>query len=262
MIEPAIDKKIDIEELESHRFWLLGTIARKIRRIIHREIRIAAEPIIKNQEKINQQLIDLSESNQEKLKEFEIPKIDYMKFENKFRGSEKEIKERQKFYIDFFRDKQKFILDVGCGRGEFLELCEQAGIFAIGVDVNKGAVKMTQEKGLNAICGDVNTFLRENPNETISGIFSAQTVEHMKLNYLMDFLKLAYEKLEKHGIIILETLNITNKQGLNNYFLDITHQTPLPPETLKFLMEEVGFKAVKIKMINYDIDYFVYGLKE
>lgn len=175
---------------------------------------------------------------------------DYNKFENKFRGSFSDIEARQKHYSQFFFGC-KNVIDIGCGRGEFLNILKQAGINAIGLDLVEKNIELCIENDTNAKFGDGVDYLNNLADESIDGIFAAQVIEHMKTDILIKFIDLAYKKLEKGSNIVLETLN---PQCLmifaESMYLDPTHSTPVHPETIRFFLEQAGFQDVHIEFFS------------
>ncbi|MCR4431951.1 MAG: methyltransferase domain-containing protein [Tepidanaerobacteraceae bacterium] len=174
----------------------------------------------------------------------------YHTFEHYFRGSEDLIKERQKKYVmDIKKAYDKcggYILDIGSGRGEFLELCSQEGISAKGVDINDVMVEDCQKKGLDVINADGISYLTNIPDESLCAVTAFQVIEHLTHDQLLSLLQLALLKLKPGGVIILETVNVDSILSLKNFYSDLTHLKPIPPATLRFLLEAVGFKNVDI----------------
>jgi len=170
----------------------------------------------------------------------------YTGFENRFRGSEDDIKRQQAPYISYFRPGGK-VLDLGCGRGEFLDLLQKNGIEGIGVDGNGQMVDICLDKGLNCRKGDILETLAKWPDGSLDGIFSSQVIEHLPPPYLKRLIELCHAKLATGGTLLLETVNPTSVFALVQiYFLDVTHERPVHPEALKFLMESSGFADVEI----------------
>lgn len=170
--------------------------------------------------------------------------IDYFDFENHFRGSIESIKKSQEFYLKFFRDKKK-VLDIGCGRGEFLSLMQDSGITAEGVDIYEPYVEYCNMKGLKAICGDGADYLAK--TEGIDGIFVGQVVEHLKPHQIIQLCNTAYERLEEGGCIIIETPNPTSLSIYTNaFYIDPSHIKPVHPLTMQYYLEKAGFKDIEI----------------
>lgn len=188
----------------------------------------------------------LSKKNIGREKSMTYNDIDYFSFENSFRGSTDSIKNAQKIYVDFYKGKNN-ILDMGCGRGEFLELLKENGISAIGVDLYDDFVELCKEKGLSAVCGDAIEYLATQKEDSLGGIFGAQIVEHLQPEQIMNICDLAYNKLEKDGCIILETPNPKCLSIYTNaFYIDPSHVKPVHPETMKYFLKQAGFRNIQI----------------
>ena len=177
--------------------------------------------------------------------------INYMSFEEHFRGSRHTIKVRQYRYLPFFEHGSN-VLDIGCGRGEFLELLKEHDIGGIGIDINKDMVEYCQSKGLDAKQIDALEYLNILENTILDGIFSDQVIEHLTPDYLIRLLHLSYQKLKPESYLVLGTVNILNPGGLANFFVDPTHVSPIHPEYLKYCLEVSGFRDVQIIFRTYD----------
>ncbi|MSS64498.1 class I SAM-dependent methyltransferase [Velocimicrobium porci] len=174
--------------------------------------------------------------------------IDYFDFENYFRGSRTQIKKNQEQYIKYFENK-KNVLDLGCGRGEFLELLKENNIEGYGVDLYSEFVDLCNSKGLNAICGDAISVLEGKSH--VDGIFAAQLIEHLKLEEIIKLVELSYEKLEKDAYLILETPNPTSLAIYTHaFYMDPSHNKPVHPLTMKYILEKAGFNNVDILYTN------------
>jgi len=176
--------------------------------------------------------------------------IDYFHLELKFRGSPQLIKERQSAYLEFFRGQQD-VLDVGCGRGEFVQLLSENGIRAQGIDLDADTVAYAAEHGIAVQQAEAVPHLDSLTDGSLGGIFCAQVIEHLSLPYLLRFLELCYDKLAPGAPLILETINPTSLHALSNSFLmDPTHVRPIHPETLKFVLESSGFWRMQVRYLS------------
>jgi len=172
---------------------------------------------------------------------------DYFLFENRFRGSEDKIKESLRYCIPWFKGRQN-VLDIGCGRGEFLELMRENNIPAWGIDINEEFVRYCCDKGLEAKLGDGVAVLEGLEDNSLGGIFMGQVIEHLEPRYLTRFLELAARKLQPGACLVAETPNPTMLSTFSNsFYLDLSHTKPVHPETMRFLMEYYGFEEVEIK---------------
>ena len=170
--------------------------------------------------------------------------IDYFDFENYFRGSIDLIKRHQQQYIKYYKEKDN-VVDLGCGRGEFLELLSENGINAKGVDLYDEFAEMCQMHGLNVVCDDALHFLRE--QQKVGGIFAGQLIEHLSVNQLVELCRLAYEKLEEDAYIIMETPNPTCLAIYSHaFYIDPSHNKPVHPLTVKYILEKSGFTKIEI----------------
>lgn len=173
--------------------------------------------------------------------------IDYVKFEDQFRGVVEIIKRDQlDTYLPYIGSAKK-ILDAGCGRGELLEGLQERGFDVKGIDLNKLMVSICENKGLPVQNGDFVQHLSES-TENYDVIVSLHVVEHLKPRVLLDFLRSAYERLNMGGKIIVETPNPECLYNLAfGYSIDLTHKNMIHAYTLKFILEEIGFRNINIK---------------
>jgi O-antigen chain-terminating methyltransferase len=171
----------------------------------------------------------------------------YVGFEDAFRGSQHEIRQRIAAYVPFFAGASD-VLDIGCGRGEFLDLLREQGVSARGVDLNDEMAALCRERGLEAVSGDALQYLDAQPDGSLGGLFAAQVVEHLEPGYLMRLLETAYHKLRPGSKIVLETINPACWYAFfSSYIRDITHVRPLHPDTLQYLVVASGFQRVEIR---------------
>ncbi len=142
---------------------------------------------------------------------------------------------------------QSDVLDVGCGRGEFLDLLRDAGISATGLDLNPEMVEVCRARGLDAKVGDARTYLQGVADESLGGLIAVQVVEHLEPAYLSQVLGLAFDKVRPGGKVVLETINPACWVAFFESFIrDLTHVKPIHPETLQYLLQASGFTNVEI----------------
>jgi len=171
----------------------------------------------------------------------------YVGFEDQFRGSPEDIRRRVAEYLPIFTGTSD-VLDVGCGRGEFLELLREHGVSASGVDVNPAMVEVCRAHGLDAVTADALTYVRGVPDGSLGGLFAAQVVEHLEPRYLTQLLDSAFDKLRPGAPIVLETINPACWFAFfESYIRDLTHVRPVHPDTLKYLLIATGFQRVDIR---------------
>ena len=135
------------------------------------------------------------------------------------------------------------MLDVGCGRGEFLGLLAREGISAHGVDSDPGMVRRCTELGLQAQLGDGNAYLESVQDGTLGTIFSAQVIEHLPHIELQRLLELALRKLKPGGLFIAETVNPHRISSLKTFWVDLSHQHPIFPEVALTACAIAGFQS-------------------
>ena len=182
------------------------------------------------------------------------PEFDYARFAERFRGSEDYVKKGQRFYLPYFTGRRE-VLDIGCGRGEFLELMREASVPARGIDLSRESVELCRQKGLQADAADLYTHLADLPEASLDGIFSAQVVEHLPPERLPDMIRLAASRLERDGVLAIET---PNPECLaifaSHFYLDPTHARPVPHALLSFYMEEYGLGGIEVHRLSPAIE--------
>ncbi len=212
----------------------------------------------------------------------------YLSFEDRFRGTENDIKERVKVYLPYVQNacentkgsKGASLLDVGCGRGEWLKLLKENNIAAAGLDLNGVMVEKCQDADLDVVQSDVLAYLRNLKDETISVITGIHIVEHLPFNTMIALFDESLRVLKPGGMVVFETPNPENLMvGACNFYVDPSHKNPIPPQTLSYLIEARGFANIEIlrlhpndtvqiedPFLNYHFtigqDYAVIGFKE
>lgn len=180
----------------------------------------------------------------------------YLAFENTFRGSREDIRERLKEYVPVVKEsgageEGRQILDIGCGRGEWLELMHDEGLSAKGIDINQVFVQACHDKGLDVEEGDAIACLRKLPDSSIGAVTSFHLIEHLGFEERITLFDECARVLKPGGIAIFETPNPRNLLiGACNFWADPTHLRPLYPETHKFLMEYRGFSNVELMFLH------------
>lgn len=181
-------------------------------------------------------------------------KIDefYRAFEDAHRGSRELIKSRLEVYIPFAikineLENNLLAIDLGCGRGEWLELIEENGFKAKGVDLDEFMLKECEKNGLDATKKDALEFIREFENESVNIVSGFHIAEHLPFNILQELIEESYRVLKPGGLLILETPNPENIRVATEYFYsDPTHIKPIPSNLLSFLVDFCGFERVKV----------------
>jgi SAM-dependent methyltransferase len=176
--------------------------------------------------------------------------IDYVAFEDRCRGSREDIQRAQERYLSLFppASGSGAILDIGCGRGEMLELLIAAGYEAIGVDQDTNMIELCRSKGLPVVLDDGIHHLEVTEDDSLRGIFCAQVVEHLFNPELERLVELSYKKLMSSAVLVIETINPRSSFSLgNHFFADLSHVRPVHPETLRFICERIGFGNVELE---------------
>ena len=176
--------------------------------------------------------------------------IDYVGFEDRFRGNTDELRASQERYLKLFPPSSVSgqIIDIGCGRGEMLSILQQAGHEVMGVDSDPDMIEACNSRGLPAVVDDGIQYLSRVEDDSLKGIFCAQVVEHLITPELERLILLAQEKLQPGGVLVIETINPRSSYALGNHFYaDTSHVRPVHPETLRYICEQVGFRSVELE---------------
>jgi O-antigen chain-terminating methyltransferase len=177
-------------------------------------------------------------------------------FDEHFRGNRDEVKQRLRAYLPVVREHlghngNNAILDIACGRGEWLELLKEENFPASGVDVNGVLIAQCRERGLDAVQADLHEHLRKLANDSLGAVSAFHIVEHIPIEELVDFLDQALRVLRPGGLLLVETPNPTNVLvGSCNFYFDPTHRNPIPSPVLRFLIESRGFVVVSTFGLN------------
>jgi len=176
----------------------------------------------------------------------------YKAFEDQHRGSREMIKSRLSVYLPFIQKIQAAhsnasALDLGCGRGEWLELLQDNQFAASGIDLDDGMLSACRIQGLNVQTGDALVHLKSLPADSLSIVSGFHIAEHLSLDDLQTLIKEALRVLKPAGLLILEAPNTENLVvGTSSFYLDPTHQRPLPSALLNFLVGYLGFARTKV----------------
>jgi len=185
----------------------------------------------------------------------------YVSFEDQFRGTRQEIKEKLKVYLPYLQKanagmEETPVLDLGCGRGEWLELCQENNLVAIGIDINKVMISRCKDFGLDVVESDLVSFLRDQKSNAFGAITGFHILEHLPLKTMILVLDETLRTIQPGGVAIFETPNPENLVvGAFSFYLDPTHRNPLVPESMKFFFEQRGFGDVRIKRLHKNLQY-------
>ncbi|MCI9072818.1 MAG: class I SAM-dependent methyltransferase [Lachnospiraceae bacterium] len=176
----------------------------------------------------------------------------YLAFEEQYRGDQEEIRRRQQQYLHYVKnwleeDLQGDIIDLGCGRGEWLDILQADGYYATGIDLNEKSLEECRRKKLHVLQGDAITYLKTLPDKSVRLLTSFQLIEHLELESLLILFRELGRVVKKGGLIIMETPNPCNLQvGAASFYLDPTHVRQLHPEFVRFLAAQSGFERIEV----------------
>lgn len=172
--------------------------------------------------------------------------IDYFEFENMLRGSRKQIAETQKQYLPWLRQESP-VFDLGCGRGELLEMLRENHVPADGAELYQEYADFCQDRGLDVVCGDGIQILKRKEDNSLGGVTAMQVIEHLTEQQIMDLCVTAYRKLKKGKNLILETPNPTCVSTFtNSFYMDPSHVKPVHPKAIEYLLKKAGFSRVQV----------------
>lgn len=185
----------------------------------------------------------------------------YLAFEDAHRASSRDMQKAFEAYrptLESLLVKQKDALgcevqavDLGCGRGEWLEFITGMGFTAKGVDLSPVMIARCQHKGLKAELTDALGFLKSMPSNSVQLVTAFHLAEHLKFEVLFEMVSEVWRVLAANGVFILETPNPENPLvGSHHFYHDPTHRNPLTPSATKFLLHYIGFKQVDTLRLN------------
>ncbi len=178
----------------------------------------------------------------------------YVEFERRFRGSRESILERQRDAVQWVSSlvgSDAPALDLGCGRGEWLQVLKESSVPAIGVDSNTGMVEAARAAGLDVRLGDLLEYLEAVEPGTLGAVTGFHVAEHLPLPVLRRLIDAAFVALRPGGILLMETPNPMNiVVGASSFYLDPTHLRPVHPHFFQFLVEHRGFEEVHLHYVH------------
>ena len=169
----------------------------------------------------------------------------YAGFEDVFRGTEEVIRGILSVYVPLLADRSS-VVDIGCGRGEMLDLLADAGTPVIGVDTDESMIQRCRRKGHEVRHEDALKYLARQKDASIGAVFSAQVIEHLAYDEFQEFLRQALRVLEAGGVFVAETVNPHAVHGFKTFWVDMTHRVPIFPEVLIAHCRDAGFARAEI----------------
>lgn len=190
----------------------------------------------------------------------------YATLEDHFRGTRDDIRNRQRRFVERVRElpfdlQDHPVLDLGCGRGEWLEVLGEADLPALGVDASRAMVDRCLEFGLQVEHSEILDFLRSQRSESYGFVSCFHVIEHLEHELVLAVLDESFRALRRGGALLLETPNPNNLLvGSRNFYLDPTHRNPIPPQLLRFLVEARGFCRIEVIPLHpYDESFLLRG---
>ncbi len=228
------------------RLWAdLDKMHTEIERIIHSELRL-----LRQRSQIATAPVPVSESAPAAAPAPPPLAFDYSRFAERFRGPEDYVVAGQQFYLPYFQPC-KNVLDIGCGRGEFLKMMRGAGIPARGIELGAESVALCRAEGLEAELADAYPYLAALPEGSLDGVFCSQVVEHLPPDRLPEMIRLCARALAPGGVIAIET---PNPECLaifaTHFYLDPTHTRPVPHPLMIFYLEEFGVGNIEVRGLS------------
>jgi len=242
----GFERTIARQSEEIHqRFWDAIVRARaEYELVIHSELRL-----VRQRASLGRSVEQVSQNTPP-----EFANVDWLKFAEKFRGSEDDIRARQRMYTSRFSQHAP-VLDLGCGRGEMLQVFREAGIAARGIDSNDDSIALCTANGLAAEKADLFAYLSDLPDASLGGAICCQVAEHLPPARLPEMIRLVHAKLRAGGLVAIET---PNPECLaifaTHFYIDPTHRHPIPPALASFYLEEAGFGLMEIERLSPAVD--------
>ena len=184
----------------------------------------------------------------------------YADFADRFRGSAEQVTAKLRGYLPDVRQllgdaepgrDGTRVLDIGCGRGEWLTLLKSVGVSATGVDSHPAFVEAGRARGLDMVLGDGIEHLATRPANSLDLVTAFHVIEHLDVETLLGLIEAAHDALRFGGCLLLETPNPHNLQmAACDFYNDPTHRRPLPPALVEFLVSASGFEPVEIRPLH------------
>lgn len=175
----------------------------------------------------------------------------YINIGKVFRNDKERMEKNINFILPYIKRASKLnkelpIIDIGCGKGDFLDALQNNNIKYIGIDLNRENAVLAENRGHKIIIGDAFPIIKEKKDNSLAGITMFQVVEHVPFKRIFENIFVFFEKINKNGILMINTINPYCYRRIGNFFLDPSHINFTPPEIYKIIMEMAGFSDIKI----------------
>ena len=253
-----VDMSLQFAEIQT-RIEESATEMRRQVELLHKEIEVAAAETRRRQGVVDVLLNEVRRSLPEPPAAESLEKLPstmenlYSQFQEVFRGSSLSVSAAVREYLPdvLALDGDGPVLDLGSGRGEWLEILKEAGVDAYGVDASEDFVEQCTSRGLKVVLADAREHLAELPERSLSAVTAFHFVEHVSVDRLIEVIDLSVRALRHGGLLILETPNPENLTvGASSFYLDPSHVRPLPPDLLAFLLEARGLAQVETRFLH------------
>jgi 2-polyprenyl-3-methyl-5-hydroxy-6-metoxy-1,4-benzoquinol methylase len=242
--EGALDRYS--EDIQKRLWRDLEYIRAEYQKVIHDELKIVRQKAV-----AQRALDEVLPAKETRVKPIE---LDWLRFAENFRGPEEQIRRGQEKYAAKFVGATN-VLDLGCGRGEFLDVAREAGIEAHGIDQSEECIGVCLAKGLKAERAELFSYLEGLADFSLGGVYCSQVVEHIPPERLPDLVRLIARKMKDGALLAIET---PNPECLaiyaTHFYLDPTHTRPIPARLLGFYMEEAGFVNLEVEWLSQAVE--------
>lgn len=168
----------------------------------------------------------------------------------RFRGSLEHVRRHQSRYLRYFEGRSN-VVDLGCGRGEFLELLAERGVDCYGVEADLDMYLYCRGRGLKVVYGDAIEHLRGLSDESLGGVFLSHVAEHLEPSVLLELISLCYRKLKSGCYLVVESPNPASLYAMAKHFYrDYTHVKPIHPDAMALMLEKAGFQDVEVQYVS------------
>ena len=238
--EGALDRYS--EDIQKRLWRDLEYIRAEYQKVIHDELKMVRQKAV-----AQRALDEVLPAKETRVKPME---LDWLRFAENFRGPEEQIRRGQERYAAKFAGA-KNVLDLGCGRGEFLDVARAAGIDAHGIDQSEECIGVCLAKGLKAERAELFSYLESLADFSLGGGYCSQVVEHIPPDRLPDLIQLLARKMADGALLAVETPNAECLAiYASHFYLDPTHTRPVPARLLGFYMEEAGFVNLEVEWLS------------